>query len=120
MPPPVTRLAEQAQQGRARVVGDRQRLHTQLLLGLQGGQSGGFLGEIRVDQVAGPRFQGVLELLGEGQLTLIRLGVGTDRLELGSPAVDSRLDRSRRCRRVGDSRARALTPSKTAAGQPHS
>ncbi|GLS02485.1 hypothetical protein GCM10007859_25090 [Brevundimonas denitrificans] len=45
-------LAEQAQQDGSRLVGDAERLDTQLLLGLQGGQSGAFLGQIGIDEVA--------------------------------------------------------------------
>ena len=44
--------AEQGQQDAARLVRDGQGLHTQLLLGLQGGQLGAFLGQVGVDQIA--------------------------------------------------------------------
>src|SRR5690606_16923836 len=51
-------LAEQSEQDGGRGVGDRQRLHTQLLLGLQSLESGAFLGQIGVHQVADAGFQG--------------------------------------------------------------
>ena len=50
---------EQAEQGAVVRVGDRQRLHAELLLGLQSGQVGAFLRHVRVHQVADARGQGV-------------------------------------------------------------
>uniref|UniRef100_A0A0N5A026 NAD-specific glutamate dehydrogenase n=1 Tax=Parastrongyloides trichosuri TaxID=131310 RepID=A0A0N5A026_PARTI len=80
-------LAEQTEQNRARLVRDRQRLHTQLLLGLQSRQARAFLGQVGVHQVADADFKRVLHLAGEGQRPFQRLGHGAQRTQLAGEGL---------------------------------
>ncbi|MNQ83695.1 hypothetical protein D3C85_987880 [compost metagenome] len=58
------------------------------MLGLQRGQTGAFLGQIGVHQVADADFQRVLHLAGEGQRPLQRLGLGAQGAEFGGKGLD--------------------------------
>lgn len=65
---PQLRLAEQRHDRLRRLVGDRQRLDTELLLDLEGLQLGAFLGEVGVDQITDRGLDDVAELAGTQQL----------------------------------------------------
>src|SRR6185295_15581571 len=71
------RLTEEAQQDRRGLVGDRERLDAQLLLGLQSLQASAFLRQVGVDEVAHAGVDGVLQLRDEGVVRLKRLSTRT-------------------------------------------
>src|SRR6185312_10850781 len=75
-PPPRTRLAEERDDGLRRLVGDRQRLHAQLLLDLQRLEHRALVGHVGVDQVADAGGQRIGQLLGKADLDreLLRAG----------------------------------------------
>src|SRR5205823_11991056 len=71
-------LAEKAEEDRRRLVGDRQGLDAQLLLGLQGLQLRAFLRQVRIDDVADAGVDGVLQLAHEVEVRLLGLGAGAE------------------------------------------
>jgi hypothetical protein len=62
--PDLTELAEERQDQRRRLVGDRESLRAELLLDLQRLEAGRFLRQVSVDEVADALFDGVGELRG--------------------------------------------------------
>ena len=60
----------------------------QLLLDLQGLQSGTFLGQIGIHQIADARLGRVLQLVQEGHLATDRLGLGAQGGQAGGHGLD--------------------------------
>src|SRR5215471_5070977 len=71
-------LSEQGQDGARALVGDRQRLDAELLLGLQRLQVGALRREIRIDQLADAAGEGVGQRLDEVGLGLDLVGRGAE------------------------------------------
>ena len=86
-------LAEERQHVLRRLVGDRERLDAELLLGLQRGEAGRGLLHVRVDQRADAVLQRVGLLRQEGVLRLDPGLGGTEGRRRGVRGVDQGVDR---------------------------
>ena len=92
-----TNLAEERQDGLRRLVGDGERLDTQLLLDLQRLESCAFLGQVGIDQIANSLLQRITQA---GHETLVYLKGFRGRTKLrkrGVQIVERGLDRGDEC-----------------------
>src|SRR5581483_6273572 len=90
-PPPPSGLSEQAEQDGRRLVGDRERLNAQLLLGLQRLEVRAFLRQVGVHEVADARVDRVLQALDERQVRREGLVAGAQLAEGRGGARDRRV-----------------------------